>query len=91
MKRNTFKYLFSLGFLILLLACSTKKNTFISRKSHALSSKYNILYNGGVALDKGIESLKSGYNDNFWEILPIERMQVSQEQILPGQTKDANF
>ncbi len=91
MKRNTFKYLFSLGFLLLLLACSTKKNTFISRKSHALSSKYNILYNGGVALDKGIESLKSGYNDNFWEILPIERMQVSQEQILPGQTKDANF
>lgn len=91
MKRNTFKYLFSLGFLLLLLACSTKKNTFISRKSHALSSKYNILYNGGVALDKGIESLKLGYNDNFWEILPIERMQVSQEQILPGQTKDANF
>lgn len=63
----------------------------MSRKSHALSTKYNILYNGGIALDKGIVELKSGYNDNFWEILPIERMQVSQEQILPGQTKNANF
>ena len=63
----------------------------MSRKSHALSTKYNILYNGGIALDKGVTELKTGYNDNFWEILPVERMQVSQEQILPGQTKNANF
>jgi len=63
----------------------------MSRNSHALSTKYNILYNGGIALDKGIVDLKSGYNDNFWEILPVERMQVSQEQILPGQSKNANF
>ena len=44
-----------------------------------------------MALDKGVVELKTGYNDNFWELLPVERMQVSQEQILPGQTKNANF
>ena len=91
MKSTTFKYLFLGGFILFLVACSTKKNSFISRNSHALSTKYNILYNGGIALDKGVMEIKSGYNDNFWEILPIERMQVSQEQILPGQTKNANF
>ena len=91
MKSSTIKYILIGGFILFLAACSTKKNTFISRKSHALSTKYNILYNGGIALDRGIVELKSGYNDNFWELLPIERMQVSQEQILPGQTKNANF
>jgi hypothetical protein len=91
LKSSTLKYILLGGFILFLVACSTKKNSFLSRKSHALSSKYNILYNGGIALDKGIVELKTGYNDNFWELLPIERMQVSQEQILPGQTKNANF
>ena len=91
MKTNTYKYIFLGAFILILVACSTKKNTFISRNSHALNTKYNILYNGGIALDKGVVDLKSGYKDNFWEILPVERMQVSQEEILPGQTKNANF
>lgn len=91
MKSSTFKYLLLGGFFLFLVACSTKRNTFVSRNSHALSTKYNILYNGGIALDKGVTDLKSGYNDNYWEILPVERMQVSKEAILPGQKKNANF
>lgn len=91
MKTITFRHLIVGALLILLVACSTKKNTFLSRKSHALSTKYNILYNGDVALDKGVADLKTTYNDNFWELLPVERMQVSKEAILPGQTTNANF
>lgn len=90
MKTTTLKYTFTFVILAFILACSTKKNNFVSRNSHALSTKYNILYNGGIALDKGIEDLKLQYNDNFWETLPVERMQVS-EQFLPGQTQNANF
>ena len=91
MKTNTIKYFFLLGFLFFLIACSVKKNNFVSRNSHALSTKYNILYNGGIALDKGIVDLKSQFHDNFWERLPVERMQVSDEKLLPGDTKNANF
>lgn len=91
MKSTTLKYLLLGGLVLFLVACSTKRNSFVSRNSHALSTKYNILYNGGLALEKGIADLKSGYNDNFWEILPIERMQVSKDAVLPGQTKNANF
>lgn len=86
------KYISIAGLFLFLIACSTKKNTFLSRNSHALSSKYNILYNGGLALDKGVIDLKTQYKDNFWEMLPIERMQVSQENALPGQnTRNPNF
>jgi hypothetical protein len=49
------------------------------------------LYNGGIALDKGVVDLKSQYQDNFWEILPVERMQVVDKQMLPGETKNADF
>ena len=91
MKTSTFKYTLVAIIVIFFVACSTKKNNFVSRNSHALSTKYNILYNGGIALDKGIADLKSQYNDNFWEVLPVERMQLSEDQMMPGQTKNANF
>lgn len=91
LKSTTLKYILLGGFVLFLVACSTKRNNFVSRNSHALSTKYNILYNGDMALDKGLVELKSTYNDNFWETLPVERMQVSKEAILPGQKKNANF
>lgn len=91
MKTNILKYAFCTAFLLFLIACSTKKNTFLSRGSHALSAEYNILYNGGLALDAGIAELKGTYTDNFWERLPIERMQPTQDAMNPGQTKNSNF
>ena len=90
MKNHTLKYAFALAILVFFVACSTKKNNFVSRNSHALSTKYNILYNGGVALDKGIQDLKLQYKDNFWETLPVERMQVS-DQVQETKTANANF
>lgn len=91
MKINILKYILVLGLSLIIIACSTRRDTFVSRNSHALSTQYNILYNGGLALDKGILELKSTYNDDFWEPLPIERMQIKEEDLMPGQTKNSNF
>nr|WP_315163282.1 gliding motility protein [uncultured Flavobacterium sp.] len=91
MKINTFKYSFILIFLFFLIACSTKKNTFLARNSHALSTEYNILYNGQIALDKGIESIKANSVDNFWKRLPIERMQIKEDFTPDGKTKNTDF
>ena len=91
LKTIQIKYIFLSLFAIVILACSTQKDKWINRNFQALNTKYNVLYNGNVALDKGIIDVKSQYKDNFWEILPVERMQTSTENILPGQTKNANF
>ena len=92
MKKNSLKYIFCVVLSILILACSTKKNSLVGRNWHALNSQYNTLYNGDVALLSGINELKSGYKDNFWGILPVERMQLLEETMLPGEkTKNANF
>lgn len=58
---------------------------------HAMSTKYNILYNGHLALESGQKSVNDSYDDNYWDILPIERMQVSEEIMLPGQAKNQDF
>jgi tetratricopeptide (TPR) repeat protein len=91
LKTNTFKHIFSLGFLLFLVACSTKKDTFLARKSHALSTKYNILYNGQIGLDKGVNGIKSNSKDNFWKRLPIERMQMEEDISPDGKPKNADF
>ncbi len=97
MKNYNNKIIYSLGFLILILACSTKKDNFATRNFQALNTKYNVLYNGGLAFDKGIETVKSQYIDNFWEILPVERQQpiVAIKSAVEGKaeaaTKNADF
>jgi tetratricopeptide (TPR) repeat protein len=74
-----------------LIACSTKKDTFLSRNSNALSTEYNILYNGQIALDKGIEAIKANSTDNFWKRLPIERMQIKEDVSPQEKPKNTDF
>ncbi|WP_338081523.1 hypothetical protein [Aestuariivivens sediminis] len=77
--------------MIVLGSCSRKKDNFISKNYHAVTTEFNTLYNGHLALDQGRNSLNESYQDNYWEILPIERMEVVDEVMLPGQSKSENF
>lgn len=89
---TSFKVFISLFCVTLFItSCSRKKDTFINRNFHALGTKYNILYNGNIALEKGRETVDDASTDNYWELLPIERMQISEDIILPGQSKNQDF
>ena len=72
-------------------SCSRKKDKFINRQYHALGTKYNVLYNGNIALQRGIDGVNNEFTENFWELLPVERMKVSEDFFLPGQSKNADF
>lgn len=91
MKSNLIKYSFTVCFFLILIACSVKKDKFINRNFHAVTTEYNVLYNGNLALEKGLQELKVTYKDNFWEVLPVERTSDIEEVVLPGQTKSKNF
>ena len=75
----------------ILSGCSRKKDKFINRAWHSVGTEYNILYNGYNALEQGRQTLNDSYQDDYWEILPIERMQITEEVSLPGQSKNADF
>lgn len=72
-------------------SCSRKKDKFINRNYHAITAEFNALYNGYNALEQGRKSLNDSYFDDYWDILPIERMQISEDIVLPGQSKNENF
>ncbi|MGB5554682.1 MAG: hypothetical protein WBM83_08505 [Flavobacteriaceae bacterium] len=72
-------------------ACSTKKDAFVNRNWHALNTKYNTLYNGNLAFEDGREELNNGYKDDYWEILPIERLQVTEDIELDSENNNPNF
>ena len=61
-----------LSVLLFIISCSTKKDAFLNRNYNALTTQYNILYNGGVAFDKGLSEINVNYEDDFFELLPIE-------------------
>ena len=91
MKSSIHKYILGAFLVSLVFACSVKKDKFINRNLHAVSTEYNILYNGNIALDAGLEEVKSTFQDNFWDVLTVERMPKKDENILPGQNKNSNF
>lgn len=90
MKRIHTFTVFSLA-ILLLVACSRKKNTFMSRNYHAVTAEYNAIYNGDLALDAGNEELSITYRDNFWEILPVERFEIEEAIAKPGEDGNVNF
>ncbi len=71
--------------------CSTKKDGFINRTYHATTTKFNVLYNGKNALEEGKSSLVESFEDNYWEVLPVERMEIKEVIALPGAQKNPNF
>ncbi|SOC79448.1 protein involved in gliding motility SprE [Salinimicrobium sediminis] len=77
--------------LVAITGCSRKKNTFLNRNWHAVTAEYNTLYNGNLALDLGVEALNESYLDNYWGILPVERMEIREEVLAPGESLNPNF
>ncbi|APY11020.1 hypothetical protein BWZ22_07090 [Seonamhaeicola sp. S2-3] len=90
--KTLYKVIFASFFSVfLIVSCSRKKDKFINRNYHAITAEYNALYNGYNALEQGRNNLNQNYFDDYWNILPIERMQISDEVILPGQSKNQDF
>ncbi|WP_446719396.1 type IX secretion system periplasmic lipoprotein PorW/SprE [Joostella sp. CR20] len=89
------KYLKISAFLLLLvlvtMACSTKRDAFLNRNFHALNTKYNVLFNGKEALAEGQQELIEKYVDNYWEILPVERMEIRDEIIIDTAQLNPHF
>lgn len=91
MKRRHQLILSGLLGILLFNACSTKKDAFINRNWHALNTKYNTLYNGNIAFEEGRTTLNDSYQDDYWEVLPVERLEVSGEIKLDSEDNNPNF
>ena len=91
MKYSTTYTFCALVLTLVLASCSKKKDSFVNRNFHAVTTEYNTLFNGNVALEQGKEALISSFNDNYWEILPVERIAFTDEINLGDENRDPNF
>lgn len=92
MKTRVFRYFSIVGIVgFIAVACSTGKDTFVNRNFHSVTTKYNVMYNGNLALEAGLQELAMT-PDNYWEVLPVERMQITEPVFGQDEvTKNANF
>ncbi len=92
MKKNIIFHFITISLLVLfVVACSRKEDKFINRTWHAMTTKYNTLYNGGVAFDEGRQELIDQYEDNYWKQLPIERLEIRDELYLEKENGNERF
>lgn len=70
--RSHIKLLLGLTTLVVLIsACSTKKNTWNRRFYHNMTAHYNGWWNGNESIKEGVEANKKQDKDNYNLILPI--------------------
>jgi len=76
-------------FLVIIIAgCSRKKDKFLNKNFHSLTTKYNFLFNGNNLYAEGILDLENNIRDNFWEFLPIEKFEFYQND---DEDRETNF
>ncbi|WP_026451791.1 tetratricopeptide repeat protein [Aequorivita capsosiphonis] len=78
--KGTYKITLFILAVVFFAACSRKKDTFLNRNIHAVNTEFNTLYNGDLAFTAGKEQLAAGFRDNFWEILPVERIEIEEAE-----------
>lgn len=70
---NKIKYTFIVFItLIVMVSCSTRKDKWLNRTYNSVTTKYNILYNGNLAFQEGLNEINQKHKDNFWKQLQLE-------------------
>ena len=82
MLKNTQKIIAFLILFVTAYACNVTKDTVVSRNFHAITTKYNVLFNGKEAFKKGIEEINNNYEDDWFKRLPIEPIVFEEDKIV---------
>jgi len=90
--KNIFNYII-VGIILVstISSCSRKKDKFLNRTWHSVNTKYNVLFNGNVALESGKADVITAYKDNYWEILPVERLQITDDILVSNKEKNPSI
>lgn len=70
-KRYTLHICLLLILVGVLAACTTSKNTPVTRFYHSFTARYNTYFNGHEAYKQGVLAQQQGNKDNFTEMLPV--------------------
>ena len=77
--------------VILFLGCSTQKNKTLNKRYHSTVSTFNVLFNGNESIKEGKESFLKSYQEDFWEILPVESIESTDKIITVDGLENKSF
>ncbi len=69
--RKLLYILISIAVVAVFAACSTNKNTGLTRRVQAFKARYNTYFNGHEAFKEGRMAQEQGNKDNYTEIIPL--------------------
>lgn len=81
MKRQfpIYKLIAALATVAFLAACSTTKNTFVTRNYHNLTSRYNGYFYARESMKDASDKIEKSYVDDYSQVLPLFRIPNSPE------------
>ena len=88
--KNFFTYIFLFFFAAIFISgCSRKKDKFLNKKFHSLTTTYNYLFNGENLYSLGSEELNNSEKENFWKLIPIEKYKYIDTDL--DEDRETNF
>jgi hypothetical protein len=81
LKRNYLLFVSSIFSIVLILGCSTQKNTAGTRAYHDLTTRYNVLFNAQQSYDETLQALYNKSIDNYTELIPMYPNEVKEENL----------
>lgn len=57
--------------MVLLASCSTQKNTWLTRNYHAMTTRYNIYFNGNNSYKEGLAAIDNANQDDYSQVIPL--------------------
>ena len=77
-------------FMLTLAACSTKKNTPMSRQWQAFNTRYNVYYNGDEHYKETLKAMETSYEDDYTRTLLTHPAEAKADQKMPQPSGDFN-
>ncbi len=74
--------------VVVLLSCSTKKNTALSRNWQAFTTRYNVYYNGDEHYKEQLKEMELNYEDDYTRTLLTHPAEARANEKLPQPTGD---
>jgi tetratricopeptide (TPR) repeat protein len=75
--------------MLLLVACSTKKNTFVNRTYHNITSKYNGYFHAREIVKEAQKKIEAEHKDDYRKILPVYSLgdDATAKSVIPDMEK----
>ena len=81
MKRNYLLFVSSIFTIVLIVGCSTQKNTSGTRAYHDLTTRYNVLFNAQQSYDETLQTLYEKTIDNYTELISMYPNELKEENL----------